>query len=166
MILYLLQIFERSHGKEEYESFMSGAVHISKGCGGSSNPKGGVPLVAEMSQHRYLAFLRVRYTATYDCDWKREVPRNPLNPPGSTTERKHILIYNVYRSSLSLQHTALFTREPTQPLRQYRVGCMVANVHKQVIPESCHHLTVSHAHSNPCLVSLLFIPSLYSTLPS
>ena len=36
-------------------------------------------------------------------------------------------------------HTALFTREHTKPLRQYyRVGRVVANVHKQVMPESCH----------------------------
>ena len=40
---------------------------------------------------------------------------------------------------------------------------MVA-VHKPVMLESCHHLTSSHAHSHPCLVSLLFIPSLYSNL--
>ena len=46
--------------------------------------------------------------------------------------------------------------------RQYRVGCVVYNVHKQVIPESCHYLTTLHAHSHPCLVSLLFIPSLNS----
>ena len=31
------------------------------------------------------------------------------------------------------------------------------------MPESCHYLTALHAHSHPCLVSLLFIPSLYST---
>ena len=35
------------------------------------NPKTGVLLVAEMSQ--YPALLRVWYTATYDCDWKRGV---------------------------------------------------------------------------------------------
>ena len=52
----------------------------------------------------------------------------------------------------------------TMMWRQYRVGCVVANVHKQVMPESCHHLTASHAHSHLCLVSLLYIPSLYSTL--
>ena len=38
--------------------------------------------------------------------------------------------------------------------RQYRVGCVV---NEQVMPESYHYL---HGHSNPCLVSLLFIPSL------
>ena len=47
--------------------------------------------------------------------------------------------------------------------RQYRVGCVVYNVHEQVMPESCHYLTALHALSYPCLVSLLFIPSLYST---
>ena len=31
------------------------------------------------------------------------------------------------------------------------------------MPESCHYLTALHALSHPCLVSLLFIPSLYST---
>ena len=31
------------------------------------------------------------------------------------------------------------------------------------MPESCHYLTALDAHSHPCLVSLLFIPSLYST---
>ena len=31
------------------------------------------------------------------------------------------------------------------------------------MPENCHYLTALHAHSHPCLVSLLFIPSLYST---
>ena len=31
------------------------------------------------------------------------------------------------------------------------------------MPANCHHLTALHAHSYPCLVSLLFIPSLYST---
>ena len=40
---------------------------------------------------------------------------------------------------------------------------MVYNVHEQVMPESCHYLTTLHALSHPCLVSLLFIPSLYST---
>ena len=45
----------------------------------------------------------------------------------------------------------------------YRVGCVVYNVHEQVMPESCHYLTALHALSHPCLVSLLFIPSLYST---
>ena len=37
-------------------------------------------------------------------------------------------------------------------------------IHKQVMPESCRHLTASQAHSHPCLISLLFIPSLYSIL--
>ena len=49
----------------------------------------------------------------------------------------------------------------TEPLRQYRVGCVVGNVHKQVMPESCCHLTALHAHSHPC--PLVFIPSPYST---
>ena len=31
------------------------------------------------------------------------------------------------------------------------------------MPESCNYLTALHAQSHPCLVSLLFIPSLYST---
>ena len=31
------------------------------------------------------------------------------------------------------------------------------------MPESCHYLTALPALSHPCLVSLLFIPSLYST---
>ena len=31
------------------------------------------------------------------------------------------------------------------------------------MPESCHYLTALHALSHPCLVSFLFIPSLYST---
>ena len=44
-----------------------------------------------------------------------------------------------------------------------RVGCVVYNVHEQVMPESCHYLTALHAHSHPCLVALLFIPSPYST---
>ena len=34
------------------------------------------------------------------------------------------------------------------------------------MPESCRHLTASHAHSHPCLVSLLFIPSLFTCLLS
>ena len=32
---------------------------------------------------------------------------------------------------------------------------MMANVHKQVMPESFCHLTALHAHSYPCFVSLL-----------
>ena len=44
--------------------------------------------------------------------------------------------------------------------RQYRVGCVVYNVHEQVMPESCHYLTALHAHSHSCLVSLHFIPSI------
>ena len=31
------------------------------------------------------------------------------------------------------------------------------------MPETSHYLTTLHAHIHPCLVSLLFIPSLYST---
>ena len=37
----------------------------------------------------------------------------------------------------------------------------VANVHKQVLLESCCYLTTSHANSHPRFVSLFFIPSLY-----
>ena len=55
----------------------------------------------------------------------------------------------------------LFTREHTHPLRQYRVGCVVCNLHEQVMPESCRYLTALHALSHPCLASLLFILSLY-----
>ena len=62
--------------------------------------------------------------------------------------------------SCTLQY---FTREHTKPLQQYRVGCVVANLHKQVMLESCCHLAPSHAQSHSCLVSLLFIPSLHST---
>ena len=43
------------------------------------------------------------------------------------------------------------------------VCCAVANVLNQVMPESCYHLTTSHAHSHPCLASLLYIPYLYFT---
>ena len=39
---------------------------------------------------------------------------------------------------------------------------MVNNVHEQVVPESCHYLTALHALSHPCLISLPFLPSLYS----
>ena len=66
-------------------------------------------------------------------------------------------------SAVSLLHTTLFTRQHTKQLRQYRVGCVMANVNKQVMPEICRHLTASHAYSNPYLVSLLFVPSLHST---
>ena len=41
--------------------------------------------------------------------------------------------------------------------RQYRVGCVVYNVHEQVMPESFHYLTALHAHSHPCLVFLFFL---------
>ena len=33
-------------------------------------------------------------------------------------------------------NAALFNREHTESLQQYRVGSVVAKVHKQVIPES------------------------------
>ena len=39
-------------------------------------------------------------------------------------------------SSVSYLHTVLFTREHTDPLQQYRVGCVVYNVHEQVMPEN------------------------------
>ena len=37
-------------------------------------------------------------------------------------------------------NAALYTMEHNEPLQQYRVGSVVANVHKQVIPESFCHL--------------------------
>ena len=68
----------------------------------------------------------------------------------------------VHRSSVSLLHTALFTREHAEPLRQYCVGCVVENICKQVMPQSRHSLTTSHAHSHHCLISLLFYTKFFN----
>ena len=64
------------------------------------------------------------------------------------TQLKNILI------SVSQLYTAIYIIEHTQPLQKYMVGSVVANMHKHVTPENCHHLTASHAHNLPYLVSL------------
>ena len=66
---------------------------------------------------------------------------------------------NEVMSTETVCPSCLFTREHPDPLRQYRVGCVV--LHEQVMPESCYYLSELLAHSHPCLVSLLFILSLF-----
>ena len=64
--------------------------------------------------------------------------------------------------SLYIFHDTFFTTICTTTASKYscfvskyvtlvRVGCVAYNVHKQVMPESCHYLTALHAHVIPVL---------------